>query len=170
MPHLFFSFSTHAPFVSMHDGENSQCSCVDTFPFLSHATSFPVMNVQYQCPHCLSLVTHKRSLIRHFQVNVNCPYKNPNNCLYYPSHSLPPVSSVSLPPHDSSQSLYHSSGTDVSVRNAILGPDDSQLSITLQSSDDTEDDDSSALSIECNPDYPSVANNLILQADSDLHL
>ena len=126
------------------------------------------MNMQYHCPHCLSLVMHKRSLIHHFQSNVNCPYKNPDNCLYYPSHSLPPVSSVSLPPHDTSESLYHSSGDDISVHNAILGPDDSQLLITLQSSDDTEDDDSSALSIECNSDYPSVANNLILQADSDL--
>ena len=77
---------------------------------------------------------------------MNCPYKNPDNCLCYPSHSLLPVSSVS----------------------SILGPDDSQLSLTLQSSYDTDDDDSAALSIEYNLDYPSTANNLILQADSDL--
>jgi hypothetical protein len=164
---LIFFFSTHALFVSTH-GEKSQRSCLDPFPFNSHATSLPVMNVQYQCPHCLSLVSHKRSLIRHFQSNVNCPYKNPDNCLYYPSHSLPPVGSVSLPLHDSSESFHHSSVDDVPVCDAILGPDDSQLSSTLQSSYDTDDDDSSALSIECNPDYPSVTSNLILQADSDL--
>ena len=77
---------------------------------------------------------------------MNCPYQNPDNCLYYPSHSLPPVGSVS----------------------SILGPNDSQLLLTLQSSYDTDDNNSSALSIEYNPDYPSIANNLILQADSDL--
>ena len=153
--------------VSTH-GEKSQHSCLDPFPFISHATSLPVMNVQYQCPHCLSLVSHKRSLIHHFQLNVNCPYQNPDNCLYYPSHSLPPVSSVSLPLHDSSESFHHSSINDVPVCDAILGPNDSQLSLTLQSSYDTDDEDSSVLSIECNPAYPSITNNLILQADSNL--
>jgi hypothetical protein len=57
---------------------------------------------------------------------------------------------------------------DVPVCDAILEPEDSQLLLTLQSSFDTDDKDSSALSIECHPDYPSLANNLILQADSDL--
>jgi hypothetical protein len=124
--------------------------------------------VQYQCPHCLSLVSHKRSLIHHFQRNVNCPYQDPDNCLYYPSHSLRPVGSISLPLHDSSESSHHSSVDDVPVCDAILEPDDSQLLLTLQSSFDTDDEDSSVLSIECNPHYPSLTNNLILHGDSNL--
>ena len=166
MPHLFL-FSTHAPLASTH-GKNSQCLCLDPLPFISHATSLTIMNVQYQCPHCLLLVSQKRSLIHHFQLNVNCPYNNPNNCLYYPSSSLLPASSVSLPLHDSSESFLHSSINDLPVGDAILGPNDSQLLLTQQSSYNTDDDDSSVLSIECNPDYPSIANNLILQEDSNL--
>ena len=152
--------------VSTH-GEKSQCSCLDPFPFISHGTSIPVMNMQYQCPHCPCFQL-QRSLIHHFQRNVNCPYQDPDNCLYYPSHSLWPVGSVSLPLHDSSESSHHSSVNDVPVCDAIMEPDESQLLLTLQSSFDTDDKVSSVLSIKCNPDYPSLANNLILQADSNL--
>ena len=65
------------------------------------------------------------------------------------------------------ESSHHSSVDDVQVCNAPLKPDDSQVLLTLQSSSNIDDKEPSVLSIECNG-YPSLTNNLTLQADSDL--
>ena len=107
-------------------------------------------------------------MIDHFHNNVNCPYQDPNDCLFYPSQSFVHVPSLSLPLQDSSSSSHPFSNDDAVVINPPPELDDSQVEVSSQSSSDSNDDHPYILGIEGNPDFPPLANNIFLQDDSDL--
>jgi len=113
---------------------------------------FPAMSrLQYRCPSCFSKIKHRRNLIDHFNSHPACPYRAPDDCLSEDTvsddgnGSPPPQSSSSQSSPTYETGNYHNEDPESYI-----------------------DNDDDVLGVEADPNYPSVASNLILQEDSDL--
>ena len=130
-------------------GDGWGCFLQYRVPPLFHFNA--MSRLQYRCLYCCSKIKHRRNLIDHFNSHPACHYRAPNDCLSedtisddgngYPSPQ--PSSLHTSPAYETGN--FHNEDPDSYI-----------------------DNDDDILGVEADPNYPSVASNLILQEDSDL--